>query len=280
MLDLTTKIIVCCSKMPGVIDMTENAAASLNQKFELRSYAVYFDIVDSLAAEELLDSLDRATPVFKQVFNFQDDPQGSFFIMKSESEMENATGAPVKVGESIRILYQSNSIFVLVDKLDSGIGEVASRELGHMFFNNRVNERELALRQWRTPSWLREGFALQAAYKIRPDSHEWLQNGWNKLQEAQKSGQLIKPGIMVKDIHLISDPVRRQLALYQSFYMVRLLLGIYCDSFFAKYSTLMSALEDLEAETCFRQITSFDFDKFFVLFSDWVQKTNAWSAME
>jgi len=48
--------------------MPENAAASLNQKFELRAYTVYFDIIDSLAAEELLDSLDRATPVFKQVF--------------------------------------------------------------------------------------------------------------------------------------------------------------------------------------------------------------------
>ncbi|MBU1105600.1 MAG: hypothetical protein KKB51_02945 [Candidatus Riflebacteria bacterium] len=260
--------------------MTENAAASLNQKFELRGYTVYFDIIDSLAAEELLDSLDRATPLFKQVFNFQDDPQGSFFIMKNEADMENATAVPVKVGETVRILYQSNSIFVLVGKLDGGIGEVATRELGHMVFNNRVNERELAIRQWRTPSWLREGFALQAAYKIRPDRNEWLQNGWNKLQEAQKSGQLIKPSTMVKDIYLVPDPARRQLALYQSFYMVRLLLSIYSDSFFSKYSTLMFALEDMEAETCFRQITSFDFEKFYVLFSDWVQKTNAWSAME
>jgi len=260
--------------------MSEPAVNSLNQKFELRSYTVYFDIVDSLAAEEMLDSLDRATPVFKQVFNFHDDPPGSFFIMKNETEMEQATGSPVKVGEGIRIVYQSNAIFLLVDKLDAGIGEVATRELGHLFFNVRVSERELALRQWRTPSWLREGFALQAAYKIRPDSREWLQAGWGKLQDAQKSGQLIKPGILSKDIHLIPDPARRQLALYQAFYMVRLLLSIYCDSFFTKYSTLMGALEDMESETCFRQITSFDFDKFFSLFSDWVQKTNAWSAME
>jgi len=260
--------------------MSEQAANSLNQKFELRSYAVYFDIADSLAAEEMLDSLDRATPVFKQVFNFQEDPPGNFFIMKNEADMEQSTGSPVKVGECLRVLYQNNAIFLLPDKLDAGIGEVATRELGHLFFNNRVNERELALRQWRTPSWLREGFALQAAYKIRPDSREWLQAGWIRLQEAQKGGQLIKPAILSKDINLIPDPGRRQLALYQAFYMVRLLLGIYCDSFFTKYSTLMGALEDMEAETCFRQITSFDFDKFFSLFSDWVQKTNAWSAME
>ena len=260
--------------------MAEIAVTSLNQKFELRGYSVYFDINDSIAAEELLDCLDRSTGLFKQAFNFQDEPVAAFFIMKNELDMENATGQHVKIGESIRVDYQSNSIFLLVDKLDTGIGEVAAREFSHLFFNNHVNERELQLRQWRTPSWLREGFALQAAYKIRRDSREWLQNGWTRLQDAQRGNQLIKPAIMVKDIYLIPDSSRRQLALFQSYYMVKLLLGDYCDTFFSKYSTLMGALEDLEAEACFRQITSFDFDKFFVLFSDWVQKTNAWSAME
>ncbi len=255
-------------------------ATSLNQKFELRGYSVYFDISDSLAAEELLDSLDRSTGLFKQVFNFQDDPSGAFFILKNEVDFEKATGHNPKVGETVRLDFQSNSIFLLVEKLDAAIGEVAARELGHLFFNNRVNERELQIRQWRTPSWLREGFALQAAYKIRKDSREWLQNGWARLQDAQRANQLIKPSLMIKDINLIPDASRRQLALFQSFYMVRLLLGIYCDSFFTKYSTLMFALEDMDAEACFRQVTSFDFEKFFILFSDWVQKNNAWSAME
>lgn len=252
----------------------------MNQKFELRNYSVFFDIAQSLAAEELLDSLDRSTSLFKQVFNFQEEPAGAFFLLNNESEFEKATGTALKVGEAIKIDYQSNSIFLLVDKLDATIGEVAARELSHLFFNNHVNERELQIRQWRTSSWLREGFALQAAYKIRRDSREWLQSGWARLQEAQRANQLIKPATMVKDINLIPDATRRQLALFQSFYMVRLLLGIYCDSFFSKYSTLMYALEDMEAESCFRQITSFDFEKFFLLFSDWVQKTNAWSAME
>jgi hypothetical protein len=260
--------------------MSGKAIESLNQKFELRAYSVYFDIVDSLAAEELLDTLDRSTAVFKQVFDFREDPAGAFYILKNEQELEKATGQPAKAGETIRIDYQENSIFLVLDKLDASIGEVAARELGQLFFNNRVNEKELRIRQWRTPSWLREGFALQAAYKIRKDSREWLQKGWSRLQDAQRANQLIKPAIMVKDINLIPDPARRQLALWQSFYMVRLLLGIYCDSFFSKYSTLMGALEDMEAETCFRQITSFDFEKFFSLFNDWVQKTNAWSAME
>ncbi len=260
--------------------MTAPALNSMNQKFELRSYSVYFDIAQSLAAEELLDSLDRSTSLFQQVFNFQEDPVGAFFLIKNETDFEKATAQPLKVGESVRIDYQSNSIFMLVDKLDAAIGEAATRELGHLFFNNRVNEREIQIRQWRTSSWLREGFALQAAYKIRKDSREWLQSGWARLQDAQRANQLIKPATMVKDINLIPDATRRQLALFQSFYMVRLLLGIYCDSFFSKYSTLMGVLEDMDSESCFRQITSFDFDKFFSLFSDWVQKTNAWTAME
>ncbi|GAB4279859.1 MAG: hypothetical protein Kow0029_23990 [Candidatus Rifleibacteriota bacterium] len=253
---------------------------SLNQKFELRSYAVYFDIVDSLAAEELLDGLDRATPFFKQVFNFQEEPKASFYLLKNESWLEKATGSPAKLGESIRIIYEDKAIFLVLDKIDGGFRELGVRELGHLFFNSRVNEREVRIRQWRSPSWIREGFALQAAYKIRKDSSEWLQTGWSKLQEAQRANQLIKPGVLVKDINLIPDANRRQLALFQAFYMVRLLLGIYCDSFFSKYATLMAAIEDMEAEDCFRQITSFDFEKFFSLFNDWVQKTNAWTAME
>lgn len=260
--------------------MPDTNVNSLNQKFEFRAYSVFFDINDSLAAEDLLDSLDRSTGLFKQVFNFQEDPTGAFYLMKNESEMEKATGLHAKAGESIHLDYQSNSIFLLLERLDASIGEVATRELGHLVFNNRVNERELQLRQWRTPSWLREGFALQAAYKIRKDSREWLQNGWVRLQDAQRANQLIKPSIMAKDINLIPDASRRQLALFQSFYMVRLLLGIYCDSFFVKYSTLMGVLEDMESEACFRQITSFDFEKFYSMFSEWVQKTNAWTAME
>jgi hypothetical protein len=254
--------------------------ASLNQKFEYRSYTVFFDIVDSLAAEELLDSLDRATPVFKQVFNFPEEPKAFFYLVKDPADVEAATGKKLKVGETIRLAYENNAIFLKIDKLSEGYGETALRELGHLFFNNQVKEKEIRVRQWRSPSWLREGFALQAAYKIRHDSRNWLQTGWAELQDAQKANRLIKPGILEKDITLIPDANRRQLAMYQSFYMVRLLLSIYCDSFFTKYSTLMSALEDMEAEVCFRQITSFDFEKFFYLFNDWVQKTNAWTAME
>ena len=85
---------------------------------------------------------------------------------------------------------------------------------------------------------------------------------------------------MLKDIMLIPNPERRELAKYQSFFMVKYLLNLCGDNFFGKYSTLMSALQDMESEDCFRQITSFNFDKFFSMFEEWVSKTNAWVAME
>lgn len=260
--------------------MSKIVVKSLNQKFELRTYTVYFHINDSLAAEEALDSIDRASSIFKQIFNISEEPQASLYLVKSEQEMEEATNAPVKVGEVTRIIYDKNAIFLIVGKQRDSYAEAALTELAHMYFNNQVRERELKVRQWRSPSWIREGFALQAPYKLRRDSREWLQNGWKALQSSQKANQLIKPGVMEKDIKLIPDPNRRQLAMMQSFYMVRLLLSIYCDSFFSKYSIMMSAIDDMGAETCFRQITSFDFDKFHALFCNWVKTTDSWTAME
>lgn len=253
---------------------------SLNQKFELRGFTVLFDIKDSLEAENLLDSLDRATPMLKEVFNVETEPKGIFYLLKTAAELE-ALGLQWRTGEGVRLEPSSDTVYIMLDRLNGVTsGEVGVRELSHLFFNKRVNEREIRMRQLRTPSWLREGFALQAAYQIRRDHIEWLQNGWAMLQDAQKIEQLIKPSLMAKDINLIPDPKRRSLAFYQSYFMVKLLLTIYCDSFFSKYSTLMYAIEDMESEDCFRQITSFSFDKFFGMFNSWVQKTNVWNAME
>jgi hypothetical protein len=260
--------------------MSQIVVDSLKQKFELRTFKVLFDINDSLIAEEMVDSLDRGSAIFRMVFNLQEEPKAEIFLLTAEAELEKIGGGQPRVGEVFRLLYNEGVIGMVVSKLTPNYGEIALRELGHLVFNQHVGEREVRIRQWRTPSWLREGFALQAAWKIRKDSKDFLQKGWAILQKAQAANQLIQPAVMRKDINLIPDPTRRELALYQSFYMVRLLLTIYCDSFFNKYSTLMSALDDMESETCFRQITSFDFEKFFGLFENWVQKTNAWTAME
>ena len=258
-----------------------DSVRNFGQKFELRDYTVFFDIKDSLAAESILDSLDRATPILKQVFNLSSEPKGSFYLLGDASEMESILGTPAKANESVHFDILTDTICIILNRINvADCGEIAVKELGHLIFNKAVNEREIRMRQWRTPSWLREGIVLQASYKIRQDQIQWLQTGWEKLQTAQKANQLIKPAMMVKEITLMSDAAKKELALMQSFYMVRLLLTIYCDSFFSKYSTLMKALEDMESETCFRQITSFSFDKFFSMFDNWVQKTNAWAAME
>ena len=39
-------------------------------------------------------------------------------------------------------------------------------------------------------------------------------------------------------------------------------------------------IEDMEAEICFRQITSFDIERFYAMFEKWVEPANAWTAME
>lgn len=253
---------------------------SLNQKFDLRSYQVFFDINDGLWAEELLDSLDRATKTIKRVFNLQDEPAGSFYLVPDETIFEKVLGSPLKMGEKFKIVYDQGAILFAIPRISSKLGELAVTEFGHLIFNAKVGEKEVKLRQWRTPSWLREGFALQAALPLNKDGEKALKDGWVSLQTAQAANQLIIPELMLKDITLIPNPKRRELAKYQAFYMVKFVLSMYCDSFFGKYSTLMNALDDMEAENCFRQITSFDFDKFFKLFTDWVSKTNAWTAME
>ena len=86
--------------------------------------------------------------------------------------------------------------------------------------------------------------------------------------------------MLIRDLSTIIDPKKLELAQFQSYYMVKLLLSIYCDKFFSKYSTLMKAIDDMDSENCFRQITSFSYEKFFSMFENWVQKVNAWTAME
>ncbi len=250
------------------------------QKFELRGYSVFFDINDSLSAENLLDSLDRATPILKQVFEI-DEPQGSFYLVKDYSEVQSVLGNTGKANDIIFYNILSNCICLRSDKIKTNsCGEIGVKALGLLIFNKAVNEREVRIKQWRTPSWLREGFAFQASYKIRQDHIEWLQSGWEKLQTAQKQGSLLKPNMLIRDLSTIIDPQKLELAKFQSYYMVKLLLSIYCDKFFSKYSTLMKAIDDMDSENCFRQITSFSYEKFFSMFENWVQKVNAWTAME
>ncbi len=254
---------------------------NLNQKFELRGYTVFFDINDSIIAENILDCLDRATSKFMSVFGLNEEPKVTFYLMNSHTDVEAAIGIQAKVGKAAHIDFATNTICLMQNNISgASAGEIAVRELGYLYFDKNVGEREIRMRQLRTPSWLREGLALQSEYIVRQDQLEFLQKGWEVLQEAKKNNQLIKPAMMLKDINLIPDPNRRQLACFEAYYMVKMLITNNCDGFFAKYSTLMKALEDMEAEVCFRQITSFDIDRFYTMFETWVNQANAWVAME
>ena len=109
--------------------------------------------------------------------------------------------------------------------------------------------------------------------RLRAQDDKPLLAAWAKLQEAGKAGKLLGPAAMVKDINLIPDQAQRQMATFQSFFMVKLLLDLYCDKFVNRYGTLMNTFDEMEAEEGFRQVTSFDFEKFFHLFREWVGST-------
>ncbi len=260
--------------------MSKYLIESLGQKFELRSSKVFFDLKDSLLAEEILDRVDRASAGLGQVFDLTSEVEAQIYLYPNSQVIERVTQRPLAMGETIRVVPEDNVLLVNAGTPPPQCGEEVVRQVSLMIFNRGVKEREIGIMQWRTPSWLREGICSQVPWKIRTDSKDFLVKAWNQLQEAQKAEQLIRPGVMAKNIGMIPDPNRRALAFHQSFYMFRLLSSTYCDKFFKRYSTLMGALEDMEAETAFRQITSFDFEKFFHLFKEWVRVTNAFVAME
>jgi len=259
--------------------MSKYISETLSQQFELRSYKVFFDIKDSLQAEETLDTLDKSTKSLMQIFGLTNDPVFEVYLHPNFSTIERVTQKPLAVGENQRIIFDDNALLLSVQNPPKSLGAEAVRALSYIIFNKGVKEREIGIRQWRTPSWLREGICHQISARIGPDSQQNLLNAWGTLQEAQKVEQLIKPNLMMKSVHLIPDPTRRALAVNQSFFMARLLLTIYCDKFFNRYSTLMGALEDMDAQAAFRQVTNFDYDKFFSLFKDWVRTENAWVAI-
>lgn len=259
--------------------MAKYLVESLNQKFEIKKYQVYFNIQHGEQAETILDSLDRATSGLQTVFVLDEPPAVELYLYPDLATIERVTQRPMTMGETIRLLPDEGVIMLAATHLPKLLGEEVVRALSYLLFNVGVREREVGIRTYRTPSWLREGICLQVPAKIRPDSKDYLVGGWNSLLEALKAEQLIKPSVMAKSLHLIPDANRRQLAIHQAYFMVRLLLTNYADKFFRKYATLMAAFEDMEAENAFQQITSFDFEKFFGLFKDWVRTTNVWVAI-
>jgi len=259
--------------------MSKYIIESLNQKFEIKGYRVYFNIQNSVHAEEILNSLDKATPQLEQLFCLDAPPEAEIFIYPDTSTIERVSQRPMAVGETFRILAEESAVMLSDPQLTKMPGIDTVRNICYMLFDNAVKEREIDLKTYRTPSWLRDGICLQIPSKLRTDSKDYLVGGWKICKEAFRADQLIKPSVMVRSLYLISDPNRRELAIHQSFFMARYFLSNFSNKFFKKYSTLMGAFEDMESETAFRQITSLNFEKFFNLFKDWVRTTNVWAAI-
>ena len=93
---------------------------NLSQKYELRGYTVFFDIRDGLAAENLLDSLDRGTAIFKQVFNVDSEPSAKFYILNTikdaEAVLRNKTNIAGPISDGIQNSYshlRKNLLFLI-----------------------------------------------------------------------------------------------------------------------------------------------------------------------
>ncbi len=247
---------------------------SLDQKFEYKTFRIFFSVRDSLPAEEVLNTLDRASPGLLKIFDLAETPKYDVFIYSDPASIEKATGKPLMQGEGVRVVPADNVMLLCSCRLPNMIDEEISRHLSYQIFNSEMGDREVAPHQYRCPSWLREGTCLQVSSRLRRDTKPYLLGGWASLQEAEKADRLIKPNILEKSVYLIPDPQRRALAIHQSFYMVKHLLGLYPEKFFKRFGTMMKVLDDAEAEKVFTQVANLNFEKLFTLFREWVRTTN------
>ncbi|MFA7145865.1 MAG: hypothetical protein WC221_04690 [Candidatus Riflebacteria bacterium] len=236
-------------------------------KIERGAYTVYFNKKDETVVLELLKCLEDAEKNICDVFCLKVPYICTFFLLESAEELESIMGVTPKIGEKLRVDYRSSTILFYMDRIRSeNIGEAALKELGHLIFNNMVDERENAVRQWRSPSWLREGFALQLSYLSRIDREDWLKTGWLELQSIYKEGKLIPLSVLEKDINYIPNPTRRYIALFQAYFMVRLLIVTCGDCFFENYANTMRRMPDSPANEVFLKFTNTDFEKFYGMF--------------
>ena len=259
--------------------MEKYLVENLDQKFEYKTYRIFFSVRDSLPAEEVLNTLDRASPGLLKIFDLPETPKLDVFIYADPASVEKATTRPLGPGEGVRVIPADNAMILCSCRLPNMIDEEVSRQVGYLMYDLEMGERELSAHQYRSPSWLRDGTCLQIPSRLRRDTKPFLLGGWAFLQEAEKADKLIKPNMMDKSVYLIPDPQRRLLAIHQSFYMVKYLISLYPEKFFKRFGTLMKVLEDMEAERVFTQVANLNFDKVFALFREWVRTTNGLVAM-
>jgi hypothetical protein len=131
-----------------------------------------------------------------------------------------------------------------MDRIRSeNIGEAALKELGHLIFNNMVDERENAVRQWRSPSWCERASRCNCLIFQELTAKIGLRqvgSNYNQFTRGQAHTSLG----LGKDINYIPNPTRRYIALFQAYFMVRLLIVTCGDCFFENYANTMRRMPD------------------------------------
>lgn len=260
--------------------MTQFLNEALNQILEYRAIKVFYNLNDGAHAEEILNALDKSvTPTLKLYGIEQPEYPMSIYLYPTQSDWDKTGERPLSGPETIRIIQEQKIMMVCRERLPENLGFEIAYSFNLLLFHEQTKERNTGPFQWRTPSWLMEGICRMVPMSIRNDKMELLRKAWMNVQTNEKSNQLIQSTLMVKMIAMIPDKARKQLAFDQAYFMVKYLTILYPDGFVRKYATLMGALEDMEGEAVFKQITTNTFDKFFTLFREWVRTTNPWAAI-
>lgn len=231
------------------------------------SYRVCYKELDEASAFLLTGVLEDMEPRLSELFSLASPYACTFYLLPQSENLEELLGVNPRIGERFRIDYDKRSIYFYLDRIrETSLAEMAMLELGHLVFNDLVGEYQQSIRAWRSPSWLREGYALQLSYMARLDSYTWLKQAWKLVVEAFKQGESVPLSVLEKEITLIPNSQRRLLAMHQAYFMVRLLIATLGPSFFKDYSQAMRADKEALASEIFSSYANMDYEKFSGMF--------------
>jgi hypothetical protein len=231
------------------------------------SYKVCYKELDEACAFHLSEVLENLEPLTLELFSLEEPYTCTFYLLSQGEKLGELLGVNPRIGERFRVVYETKSIYFYLDRIrEANLAEMAALELGHLIFNDFVGEHQQSIRAWRSPSWLREGYALQLSYMARPDSYVWLKKAWDSVVEAFKLEEWVPLSVLEKEITLIPNADRRLLAMHQAYFMVRLLIATLGPGFFKSYSQAMKESEKALASEVFNGCANMDYEKFLGMF--------------
>ncbi len=235
-------------------------------KIEKSAYTVFYEPEVSRQAHEMLEKIMLADDEICLLYGLKVPFVADFYLF---STLENYRAYTEKDK------LPEDSIKLCLDKFpEEKLTEKALRELGTLIFEKVVQDKN-NFNQLRSPSWMKEGLALQLSFADFYNKKDLLIEGWNNLRELINGKGLIPFSLMEKDINYIPNPQRRKSAEFQAYFMVKLILTVCGKTAFAKYAEIMSNNIEETAENAFKTATNLDFKQFYAMFKICVENNAA-----